>query len=128
MKKTAVSLRQRYIVGRTLLALITDMRAYLPPRVERAHTGDFALLLVYWCVLIGHIDGRPMNASKVAHYLDLPRTTVLRKLSDLVRLAIVERKGSAYVLSGSLSNHAAEYTVHAMDLIRRASDELLRSA
>jgi DNA-binding IclR family transcriptional regulator len=38
----------------------------------------------------------PVRASQIAHALKLPRTTVLRRLQDLVKDGYVERVGNAY--------------------------------
>jgi hypothetical protein len=50
-------------------------------------------------VMIGHAEGRPMTANKIALYLGMPRTTVLRKLAKLLRLNIVLRSGAKYFVS-----------------------------
>lgn len=50
-------------------------------------------------VVIGHLRGRPMSTRRIARYVGMPRTTVLRRLQSLLRLDYVRRDGSAYCLS-----------------------------
>lgn len=56
-------------------------------------------LFVGCCVGIGHAESRPMTATKIAHYLNMSRTTVLRKLDELIELGAIERIGHYYVVS-----------------------------
>ena len=53
-------------------------------------------LLVALAVSQSHAEGKPMTASKLAHYLSIPRTTVLRRLDDLVARGTVTKEGSYY--------------------------------
>jgi hypothetical protein len=78
------------------------------------------------CVAIGHAEGRPMNATKVAHYLDMPRTTVLRKLEELVELGLLERTGTYYYISEQRMNAGADRLLRANQLIIAAYKDLQR--
>jgi DNA-binding IclR family transcriptional regulator len=65
-------------------------------------------LFVSACVVMGHAENRPMTATKIAHYLRMPRTTVLRKLDELEKLNMIERRGTVFVIPakrGSTSSH-----------------------
>lgn len=50
-------------------------------------------------VLVGHAERRPMTANKIALFLGMPRTTVLRKLRRLLKLDIVVEKERKYFVS-----------------------------
>jgi predicted transcriptional regulator len=50
-------------------------------------------------VVIGHLRGRPMTTRRIARYIGMPRTTVLRRLQLLLRLDYVRREGRAYCVS-----------------------------
>jgi hypothetical protein len=39
-------------------------------------------------------EGRPMSAGKITSYLDMPRTTVLRRLQELCDLKVIIYKGA----------------------------------
>lgn len=56
-------------------------------------------VLIGACVLIGHIEHKPMSAGKIAAYLDLPRTTVMRRLDNMTRGGNVRRSGRVYCLA-----------------------------
>jgi hypothetical protein len=50
-------------------------RAKTPPRSDR--------LLVLAAIALGTIEGRPFRAQKLAEYVGMPRTTLLRRLEEL---------------------------------------------
>jgi IclR helix-turn-helix domain len=50
-------------------------------------------------VVIGHLSGRPMTTRRIARFIGMPRTTVLRRLQLLLRLDYVRRERRAYLLS-----------------------------
>jgi predicted transcriptional regulator len=54
------------------------------------HAPDVLLLVG---VAIGHLEAKPMGASKLAAYCGIPRPTVIRKLRAMVRAELVERDG-----------------------------------
>jgi IclR helix-turn-helix domain len=70
-------------------------KTYLPN--ERFGTA-LDLMVVGFAVFIGQAEQRPMTAVKIAAWLEMPRSTVLRKLDQLQRLGIVERRGHAYYM------------------------------
>jgi biotin operon repressor len=45
------------------------------------------------CIAIGEIDGRPLSPGKIAAFLGMSRTTVVRRLKRLNSLGLVERQG-----------------------------------
>ena len=50
------------------------------------------------CIAIGDIDGTPLSAGKIAAFLGMSRTTVVRRLKRLNSLGLVERQGRYYYL------------------------------
>lgn len=48
------------------------------------------LTLIGAAVLVGHLEGRLPTASTLARYLEMPRTSVLRKLRTLIAMGVVE--------------------------------------
>lgn len=50
-------------------------------------------------VMIGHIEGRPFTAGKLATYLEMPRANVLRKLAELKREGVVLHRGHEFILN-----------------------------
>jgi len=55
-------------------------------------------LFVGLCVAIGDIDGRPFSVAKIAAYMRVPRTTVLRRLDRLQSWGLIDRRGRHYYM------------------------------
>jgi len=50
------------------------------------------------CVAIGDIDGKPFSVAKIAAYMRVPRTTVIRRLARLESWGLIDRRGRYYHL------------------------------
>jgi biotin operon repressor len=50
------------------------------------------------CIAIGDIEGRPFSTAKIAVYLGIPRTTVIRRLRELKSWGLIDRQGRYYYL------------------------------
>jgi DNA-binding IclR family transcriptional regulator len=50
------------------------------------------------CVALGDIEGKPLSTAKIAAYMRVPRTTVIRRLDRLLRWGLVERQGGYYYI------------------------------
>jgi hypothetical protein len=50
------------------------------------------------CVAIGDIDGKPFSVAKIAAYMRVPRTTVIRRLARLQSWGLIDRRGRHYHL------------------------------
>lgn len=88
----------RLRISRLTLDLVRAMHSSLYD--GRAHLGTKVdTLFVACCVGIGHAENRPMTAAKISHFLDMPRTTVLRKLDELMDIGAVERSGNNYYIA-----------------------------
>ena len=117
--------QQRLVIARTFLALGSEMRLNLPVDQDVTDATAGTLLLVSAAVLVGHIEGRPMSVSKLAHYVRLPRTTVLRKLELLIELGLVARHGQTYRLSDERAKTiSSEYLRRSAKIIRDAARAL----
>ena len=70
--------------------------AYVPasePFGARLETCFIAL-----CIAVGDLDGRPFSVAKIAAYMRVPRTTVIRKLAQLKSWGLIDREGRRYYL------------------------------
>jgi hypothetical protein len=56
------------------------------------------------CVTVGDIDGKPFTVAKIAAYMRVPRTTVIRRLNQLHRWGLIERQGRYYHLHDKALN------------------------
>ena len=50
------------------------------------------------CVAIGDMDGKPFSVAKIAAYMRVPRTTVIRRLDQLQSWGLIDRRGRHYYL------------------------------
>jgi DNA-binding transcriptional ArsR family regulator len=87
---------------------------------EKPFGTEIDIVFVGACVAIGDLEHRPMSASDIAAYIDMPRTTVQRKLKQLVRRDIVTRHGTKFWLSSRLIASADAFVEAANRAIRKA--------
>lgn len=80
-------------------------------------------LILCLSIFIGQVEGKPMNASKLAEYAGLPRPSAIRKLASLRRRELIFCRDGAYFIPEHLLND--EQAVASARRIRR---ELLNTA
>ena len=89
--------RQRLVLCRLMIDLMRTVHgAYAPanePFGNRLETFFIGL-----CVAIGDMDGKPFSVAKIAAYMRVPRTTVIRRLDQLQKWGLIERRGRGYYL------------------------------
>jgi hypothetical protein len=56
------------------------------------------------CVAIGDIDGKPFSVAKIAAYMRVPRTTVIRRLDQLQGWGLIDRQGRHYYMQEKALN------------------------
>ena len=56
------------------------------------------------CVALGDIDGKPFSVAKIAAYMRVPRTTVIRRLDQLRRWGLIDRQGRRYHVHEKILN------------------------
>jgi DNA-binding IclR family transcriptional regulator len=61
-------------------------------------------LFVGLCVAIGDIDGKPFSVAKIAAYMRVPRTTVIRRLDRLQSWGLIDRLGRHYYMHEKMLN------------------------
>jgi hypothetical protein len=53
-------------------------------------------MLIWFFVVMGDYEGKPFVISKLAAYMRMPRTTVMRKIKQLQEWKMIERRGRHY--------------------------------
>lgn len=97
---------------------------------ENYWTGEgratFDHVFIGMAVKVGHVEGKGMTASGIAGYLDIPRTTVLRRLDELCVAGIVHKSARRYwmVEDAVNSQRAVEATARVTRIVKRAAREL----
>jgi predicted transcriptional regulator len=88
---------------------------------------DHSLLLIGTAIMVGHAENRPLNATKIAHYIGMPRSTVIRKLNEFLRAGVIARQGNVYLLSEVRAHNQTKYVTEAMRIFRAAEKSLKAS-
>jgi len=89
--------RERARVARLVLSLLRTVRNAYAPELTLEEASEFLFLMMH--LFIGHVQGKPLSASRLAHVAEMPRTTVLRRLAVLIELGYLERIGNGYYLT-----------------------------
>lgn len=96
--------RERLVIAQLVIAISRAFaRSYYP---GTGLARSIELQLVAMAVFIGHAEDRPMSASAVARFVELPRPTVLRRLQALIKARYVVRKGRYYCMNVDAINGA----------------------
>jgi len=56
------------------------------------------------CVALGQLEGRPFSIAKIAGYMRVPRTTVMRRLKRLETWGLIYRAGRHYYVHETALN------------------------
>lgn len=84
-------------IDRMLLALYAIERAR-PPYSEHAFGTAIELLFVMMKILVGTADDQPPTGTEISHDLKMPRTSVMRRIDQLVAAGMIRRYiGTSYV-------------------------------
>jgi predicted transcriptional regulator len=112
--------KKRVVVFRLTLDLMRGVAESMRKvRKTRYKPGTCALVMA---VAIGDLESRPMSAAKIAEYIGIPRTSVLRRLQGLERAGMIARNGDAtFVLA---HEEVCDVGRDALKIIHRAALEL----
>ena len=88
---------QRLVLCRLMIDLMRTVHgAYAPAR--EPFGARLETFFIGLCVAIGDIDGKPFSVAKIAAYMRVPRTTVIRRLARLQSWGLIDRRGRYYHL------------------------------
>ncbi len=78
------------------------------------------------CVAIGDIEGKPFSVAKIAGYMHVPRTTVIRRLNQLQNWKLIYRQGRHYYLREKTLNSLIGMRSYQQvrRILRNATEEL----
>lgn len=86
--------RQRLLVWRMFMEILRGTHRGVFP--GRKLGQDMYSMLVLGAAIATHLEGRPVTASKIAHYMEMPRETVRRTLNVLVKRGYLDRVDNHY--------------------------------
>lgn len=104
---------ERILIAELALKLMGISRGYI--REGHAARSDLGLMMA--AIILGHFNGQPFTAHKLAMFLDMPRGTVMERLNWLEANGYIERKGRVYCVS---QNRLASTNPYAIDDVVRA--------
>lgn len=95
--------RQRLVLCRLMIEIMRSLHGSYAPASEPFGT-RIEVFFLGLCVALGEIEGRPFSPSKMATYLHMSRTTVIRRLSKLERWGLVSKSGRFYYMQAQTLN------------------------
>jgi len=88
---------QRLVLCRLMIDIMRSVHSAYAPAGEGFGT-RLETFFIGLCVALGDIEGKPLSTAKIAAYMRVPRTTVIRRLDRLLRWGLVERQGGYYYI------------------------------
>ena len=88
---------QRLVLCRLMLDIMRTLHSVYAPASERFGT-RLETFFIGLCVALGDIEGKPLSIAKIAAYMRVPRTTVIRRLDRLQRWGLIDRQGRHYYI------------------------------
>ena len=80
-----------------MLDIMRTLHSVYAPASERFGT-RLETFFIALCVALGDIDGKPFSVAKIASYVRVPRTTVIRRLNGLQSSGLIDRQGRRYYI------------------------------
>src|SRR6516225_12405281 len=94
---------QRLVLCRLMIDIMRNLHVTYAPSTEpfgsRLETAFVGL-----CVAVGDMEGKPFSVAKIATYMHVPRTTVIRRLDRLTSWGVIDRRGRRYHLNEKTVN------------------------
>ena len=87
--------RQRLVLCRLMIDVMRTVHGAYAPLNEPFGT-RLETFFVGLCVALGDIEGKPFSVAKIAAYMRVPRTTVIRRLKQLQSWGLIDRHGHRY--------------------------------
>src|ERR1700733_9946448 len=95
--------RQRLVLCRLMIDMMRTVHGAYAPASEPFGT-RLETFYVALCVALGDIDGKPFSVAKIAAYMGVPRSTVIRRLDRSQQWGLVYRQGRRYFIHDKALN------------------------
>ena len=117
--------RQRLVLCRLMIDIMRNLHGAYAPTTE-PFGGRLETFFIGLCVALGEVEGRPFSITKIAVYMRVPRTTVMRRLDRLRRWGLIYRQGRHYFLEDKALNSLMGMRSYQQirRLLRKAGEEL----
>ena len=117
--------RQRLVFCRLMIDLMRSVHTAYAPATESF--GDrLETAFVGLCVVLGEIEGKPFSVAKIAAYMRMPRSKVVRRLSRLQNWGLVSKQGHRYYVEEKALNSLVGMRSYQQvrRILRTATDDL----
>ena len=117
--------RQRLVLCRLMIHMMRTVHGAYAPASEPFGT-RLETFFIALCVALGDIDGKPFSVAKIAAYMRVPRTTVVRRLDQLRRWGLIDRQGRHFYMHDNALNSIIGMRSYQASrrLLREATEEL----
>jgi hypothetical protein len=89
--------RQRLVLCRLMIEIMRSLHGTYAPKNEPFGT-RLETFFIGLCVALGQFEQKPFSVTKIAAFMHVPRTTVIRRLEQLQSWGLVQRQGKKYYM------------------------------
>jgi biotin operon repressor len=89
--------RQRLVLCRLMIDLMRTVHGAYAPVSEPFGT-RLETFFIGLCVALSDLEGKPFSVAKIASFMQVPRTTVIRRLDQLDSWGFIDRRGRRYYM------------------------------
>lgn len=116
---------QRLVLCRLMIDIMRSLHGTYAPTDEPFGT-RLETVFIGLCVAFGQIEGKPFSVAKVAAYMRVPRTTVIRRLKRLQSWGLIDRRGHRYYMHEKTLNSLIGMRSYKQvrRVLKKATDEL----
>lgn len=116
---------QRLALCRLIINLMRTVHGAYAPVGEPFGT-RLETFFIAACVAVGDIEGKPFSVAKIAAYMHVPRTTVIRRLNRLQNWNLIYREGRHYYVREKTLNSLIGMRSYQQvtRILREATEEL----
>src|ERR1700743_374144 len=117
--------RQRMVLCRLMIDIMRGLHGAYAPATEPFGT-RLETFFIGLCVALGQFEEKPFSVAKIAAYMRVPRTTVIRRLSRLQSWGLIDRQGHRYYMDKKALNSllGLRSYQHIRRLLERSAQEL----
>jgi DNA-binding IclR family transcriptional regulator len=80
-----------------MIDMMRTVHGAYAPDAERFGT-RLETFFIGLCVALGDMEGKSLSAAKIAVYMSVPRTTVIRRLNQLQKWGLIEHRRHRYYI------------------------------
>jgi DNA-binding IclR family transcriptional regulator len=108
-----------------MINVMRDLHVTYAPASE-PFGGRLETFFIGLCVALGQFEERPFSVTKIAAYMGVPRTTVIRRLDQLQSWGLIYRQGRHYYMDEKALNSLLGMRSYRQirRLLHKATDEL----